>query len=60
MWYNKVKENKSMTCEMECIDCTNYKCRCEDCVCLVEQNNDWFCEELQEYCKDILLCPEID
>lgn len=35
-----------------------YKERCQDCVCLVEQNGEWFCDESQDYCENIDECPE--
>lgn len=35
------------------------KCeRCRDCICLIEKNGMWFCDEYQDYCKNIEVCGE--
>ena len=43
-----------METNKECKECENYKCRCQDCVCLVEKDNEWFCDDIQKFCKDIV------
>lgn len=48
-----------MTCkENNCKQCKEYKCRCADCTCLVEQDNEWFCDEQQDFCKNVENCTE--
>ena len=42
----------------ECKECNDFKCRCQDCVCLVEQDGEWFCDEQQKFCKDVKECNE--
>lgn len=37
-----------------------YEIRCSDCICLVEENNQWYCDEYQKYCKDVTECGEWD
>lgn len=32
--------------------------RCADCFCLTEKEGRPFCDELQDYCTDIEVCPE--
>lgn len=36
----------------------DYKNLCVNCVCLVEEDGEWFCDELAEYCVDLDACPE--
>lgn len=37
------------------------KNKCKDCICLVEdENNEWFCDEMQLPIKLINVCPEDD
>lgn len=31
---------------------------CKDCVCLVENNGEWYCDELNEPIHKIEVCPE--
>lgn len=32
---------------------------CENCICLVEKDNEEFCDELQKKCSEIKNCPEM-
>ena len=32
--------------------------RCQDCVCLCEKDDRWFCDEADAYCADVKNCPE--
>lgn len=34
------------------------KRRCADCVCLVEINGLWHCDEALKPCVDVTICPE--
>lgn len=47
-------------CDNKCRCCENWECRCSDCACLVEENGQWYCDEMQEYCKDITECIEFE
>jgi hypothetical protein len=35
----------------------DFKERCTDCGCLVEEQKEWFCDEVGKLCKDIVWCP---
>ena len=37
---------------------TIYEKRCQDCICLIEKNNQYYCNECQQYCNKIKNCPE--
>ena len=32
--------------------------RCKDCICLVELNGEWCCDEYSKNCRDIEDCGE--
>ena len=34
--------------------------RCRNCVCLVEEDGEWYCDECYRFCKEIDICPEED
>ena len=36
----------------------NNKERCQDCICLIEKNKKWFCDEYQKECEKIKDCGE--
>lgn len=36
----------------------DYKERCADCFALVEVDNQWFCDEAQNFCELVECCPE--
>ena len=38
----------------------NKQQRCKDCVCLVDLNGEWFCDEYDKNCRDIDECGEWD
>lgn len=40
----------------KCKNCDDWKCRCGDCMCLIEKNEKWFCDEYQEFCEEIMQC----
>ena len=39
---------------MKCRHCNNWKCRCEDCICLVDKNLKWFCDNYDDYCENVI------
>lgn len=41
-----------------CFNCSDWKCRCSDCPCLVERSNAWYCDEYDGYCREIEECGE--
>ena len=45
-------------CSKICSNCENTNCRCESCVCLVEQNEQWYCDEYGKLCAEIIDCKE--
>ena len=32
--------------------------QCQDCICLVEENGTWVCDECQKPCSEVKRCPE--
>lgn len=47
------------TCINNCEECTNYKCKCADCACLVEgDNGEWVCDTQSKPCAEITECGE--
>lgn len=32
---------------------------CQNCPCLIEKDGEWYCDEAQKLCKDIIKCPEV-
>jgi len=36
----------------------NLHMRCTDCVCLVEYDGDWFCDQLDQLVSLVIDCPE--
>lgn len=36
----------------------NYQERCADCIALVEKDGRWFCDEAQDFCENVINCPE--
>ena len=45
---------------MKCRHCNNWKCRCEDCICLVDKNLKWFCDNYDDYCENVISCYNYD
>lgn len=44
----------------KCWNCTNYTCRCDSCPACVEKEHKWFCDEMQNFCENIMECFEFD
>ena len=41
-------------CDNKCRTCMNYKCRCESCACLEEnENGEWVCGDNQVPCERV-------
>lgn len=34
--------------------------KCKNCICLVEKDKRWYCDQHQDYCKNIKKCGEWD
>lgn len=34
------------------------KNRCRNCICLVECDNKWYCDEAEDFCIMVETCPE--
>lgn len=49
---------KGNECKGKCRYCDAYKCRCECCFALVEENGKWYCDEYEDYCENIKVCGE--
>lgn len=47
-----------MSKNKHCADCDNYNCRCSDCIALVEHDDQWFCDEIHQFCEKIKVCNE--
>ena len=39
-----------------CKACYLWDCRCMDCIRLIKLYGEWFCDEAQDYCKNIKEC----
>lgn len=48
-----------MSCNLNCGKCSDYKCKCADCFCLVEgEHGEWFCDEHEKPCEEVETCCE--
>lgn len=47
-----------MKCINNCRHCRDYKCRCDSCFAVSEQNGKWYCKEYEDYCESINECDE--
>ena len=43
-----------------CANCRNIECRCADCFALVEVDGKWYCDDAEEFCKEIEYCWSYD
>ena len=39
-----------------CANCQNYKCRCKNCAELIFRDDEWYCNDFDNYCEDIDCC----
>jgi hypothetical protein len=53
--------NYKTTCpHIKCAGCNDWKCRCGDCIALIEKDGEWYCDLDNKYCKDIKICGEYE
>ena len=49
---------KNYECINYCRVCKNYLCRCSDCIELIENGGQWYCDKYGANCDDITICDE--
>ena len=58
-FYERTKDwNINDECSNNCRCCKIYKCRCDSCASLVEEDNKWYCDEYEDFCENITMCNE--
>ena len=52
-------DNYTTTCpHVHCATCDDWKCRCGDCIALIESNGKWVCDFENKECERIKTCME--
>jgi len=41
-----------------CRSCSDWECRCSNCVCLTDKGGLGYCDQYQKYCRDVKECGE--